>query len=103
LQHLLVGVCNVALQKHMAWQNQINTLPKHENQQDLEVLRLYLHARDDFAEIVSLTKALEGVIDTDSSAISAMMDKSVAIVQKNNQLQAKGLKNPNSNPNKVAN
>ena len=99
LQYLLAGVCDVALQKRTAWENQINALPKPESPQDREMGRLYLRARDDFGEIVSLAVALEGVIDPDSSAISAGIDKSIAIVQKNNQLQTEGLKNPNKGAN----
>lgn len=56
--------------------------------------RIYLRAKDDFAEIASLTIALEGTIDVNHSAIKDMMDKSIEIVQKNNQVQEEGLKNP---------
>lgn len=94
LQYILAGINNAVIQKNLTWQNQINTLPKLESQQDWETGRLYLRARDDFAEIASLTIALEGTIDIDSSAISAMMDKSIDIVQKNNALQSEGMKNP---------
>jgi hypothetical protein len=94
LQYILAGINNAAIQKQMAWQNQINTLPKLESPQDWEMGRLYLRARDDFSEIASLTIALEGTIDIDNSAISAMMDKSIEIVQKNNALQSEGMKNP---------
>ncbi|MDH5573422.1 MAG: hypothetical protein OEY89_16790 [Gammaproteobacteria bacterium] len=94
LQYILAGINNSAIQKQLAWQNQINTLPKLESQQDWETGRLYLRARDDFSEIASLTIALEGTIDIDNSAISAMMDKSIDIVKKNNQLQTEGMKNP---------
>ena len=55
---------------------------------------MYLRAKDDFAELASLTIALEGTIDIGNSAISAMMDKSIDIVQKNNKLQEEGMKNP---------
>jgi hypothetical protein len=94
LQYILAGINNAALQKQMAWQNQINTLQKLETHQDWEMGRLYLRARDDFSEIASLTIALEGTIDVDSSAIRSMMDKSIDIVQKNNILQEENLKNP---------
>ena len=94
LQYILAGINNAAIQKQIAWQNQINTLPRLESPQDWETGRLYLRARDDFSEIASLTIALEGTIDIDNSAISAMMDKSIEIVQKNNKLQAEGMNNP---------
>ncbi len=93
-QYILAGIHNVAIQKHISWKNQISTLPKLESQQDWETCRLYLRARDDFAEISSLTIALEGIIDVDYSAISTMMDKSKDIVKKNNQLQSEGTNNP---------
>ncbi|WP_092207698.1 hypothetical protein [Desulfoluna spongiiphila] len=94
LQYILAGINNAALQKQQAWQNQISTLPKLESSQDWEMGRLYLRAKDDFAEIASLTIALEGTIDVDHSAIKDMMDKSIDIVKKNNQLQEEGMKNP---------
>lgn len=94
LQYILAGINNAALQKQQAWQNQIATLKKLETDQDWEMGRLYLRAKDDFAEIASLTIALEGTIDIDNSAIKAMMDKSIQIVQKNNLLQEEGMKNP---------
>lgn len=94
LQYILAGINNAALQKQQAWQNQIATLKKLETDQDWEMGRLYLRAKDDFAEIASLTIALEGTIDIDYSAIKAMMDKSIQIVQKNNLLQGEGMKNP---------
>jgi hypothetical protein len=94
LQYILAGINNTALQKQQAWQNQIVTLQKLESAQDWEMLRLYVRAKDDFSEIASLTIALEGTIDVDHSAIEAMMDKSIEIVKKNNQLQEEGMKNP---------
>ena len=57
LQYLLAGINNAAIHKQMAWQNQINTLPKFESTQDWEMWRLYLKARDDMGEIASLTVA----------------------------------------------
>ncbi len=102
LQYILAGINNAALQKQQAWQNQINTLQKPENQQDWETARMYLRAKDDFAEIASLTIALEGTIDIDHSAIESMMDKSIEIVQKNNKLQEEGMKNPLFKSNEAA-
>lgn len=95
LQYILAGINNATLQKQTTWQNQISTLAKPESSQDWETGRLYLRARDDFAEIASLTIALEGTIDVNQSAITSMMDKSIDIVRKNNELQSEGLKNPN--------
>lgn len=100
LQYILAGINNVALQKQQAWQNQISTLPQLESHQDMEMFRLYVRVKDDFAEMASLTIALEGTIDVDHSAISSMMDKSIEIVKKNNQLQEEGMKISSFKPNK---
>jgi hypothetical protein len=103
LQFILAGINNVALQKQQSWQNQINLLPKPDRQEHFEAARPYLRARDDFAELAGLTAALEGAIDTDSSAISTMLDKGIDIVQKNNKLQEEGLKNPASKKKEIEN
>ena len=94
IQYVLAGINNAALQKQISWQNQISTLPKLETPADWEMARSLMRARDDFQEIASLTIALEGTIDVDSSAIQSMMQKSIEITKQNNELQAEGLKNP---------
>ncbi|VUD63089.1 hypothetical protein TDB9533_03172 [Thalassocella blandensis] len=94
LQFILAGINNAAIQKQQTWQNQIGTLKHLETDQDWEMGRLYLRAKDDFAEIASLTIALEGTIDVDHSAIKKMMENSIQIVKLNNGLQEEGLKNP---------
>ena len=50
------------------------------------MLQLYVRARDEFGEMANLTSALEGTIDTENSAIVAMMDKYKKIVDKNNSI-----------------
>jgi len=94
LQYIIAGINSAALQKQQAWQNQIALISKPETPAEWETARLYVRAKDDFAEIASLTVALEGTIDVEGSAISDMMDKYLANVKKNNELQAEGLKNP---------
>jgi len=94
IQYVLAGINNAALQKQISWQNQITTLPELETPADWEMARSLMRARDDFQEIASLTIALEGTIDVDTSAIQSMMEKSIAITKQNNELQAEGLKNP---------
>jgi hypothetical protein len=101
LQYILAGINNAALQKQITWDNQIKTLPLLETPQDWEMGRLYLRARDDCAEIANLTIALEGAIDIDYSAIKEMMNKSIDIVRKNNELQKEGMKNPLNNTSNV--
>lgn len=94
IQHILAGINHAALQKQMSWQNQISTLPKLESDKDWEFGRALLRARDDFQEIVGLTQALEGTIDTENSAIKKLMEQGIEITKLNNELQAEGLKNP---------
>jgi spore coat polysaccharide biosynthesis protein SpsF (cytidylyltransferase family) len=94
IQYILAGINHAALQKQISWQNQISTLPKLESPQDWEFGRVLLRARDDFQELASLTQALEGTIDTENSAISKLMQKSIDITKLNNELQAEGMKNP---------
>lgn len=94
LQFLLAGINSSALQKQQLWANQIALLSKPVSESELSILRIYVHARDDFTDIANLTVALEGAIDTESSAISSMMDKYLATVRKNNELQTESLKNP---------
>ncbi len=93
-QYLLAGVNTSALQKQQSWANQLSSLTQAEIQDNLERARLMVRARDDFADLASLTAALEGTIDTNSSAITSLLDKAIRIVRKNNELQAEGLKNP---------
>jgi len=94
LQYIIAGINNAALQKQQAWQNQISLIATPETQSDWETARLYVRAKDDFAELASLTIALEGTIDVEGSAISDMMDKYLASVRKNNELQTEAMKNP---------
>ena len=98
LQYILAGINNAALQKQVSWQNQMNTLPKLESSEDWEKGRLYLRAKDDMGEIASLAVALEGAIDIKNSAIGKMLEQSIEMVRKNNELQNEGLKNPTLKP-----
>lgn len=93
LQFLLAGVNSSAIQKMQLWNNQIS-LRKPESEMDIELIRVFVRARDGFAEIANLTIALEGAIDSETSAISKILDKGIENVRKNNELQAEGLKNP---------
>lgn len=93
LQYLLAGINSSALQKQQLWQNQISLLKPPETEQEMELIRALVRARDDFTDIANLTVALEGAIDPDASAISSMMDKYLDTVRKNNVLQEEALKN----------
>lgn len=94
LQYILAGINAALCQKQIAWQNQISTLSNSNDPVNMEIIRLHLRARDDLSDITGLTIALEGVIDTENSAISSMYDKSQTMTEKNNKLQAESLKNP---------
>jgi len=94
LQFLLAGIHQLALSKQIEWNNQMSFLPRPQSDKDLEILRIHARARDNLMEIGSAITALEGVIDTDSSAISAMLEKTIKQSVLNNRLQAEGLKNP---------
>lgn len=94
LQFLLAGIHQLALSKQLEWNNQMSLLPRIQNDKDLEILRVHARARDNWMEIGSAITALESVIDTDSSAVTAMLEKTIKQSELNNRLQAEGLKNP---------
>ena len=61
---------------------------------EADLLKLsHYRARDQFKEFAALAVALEGVIDSTSSAIKGMFEKSVDIVFLNNKLQDEAKKN----------
>jgi hypothetical protein len=91
LQYLFAGINAAANQKKMAWQNQINLLPKPSTPDEWRVAQAYFRARDDLGEIASLTSALEGTIDPENSAIVSMMDKYKKIVEKNAKINGKSM------------
>ena len=82
LQFLLAGVNAVAIQKQSAWQNQISLLTKPETPEQFQLARMAVRARDEAAEIANLTSALEGTINTENSAIVAMLEKNKEIMEK---------------------
>lgn len=87
LQFLLAGIHQIALAKQLEWSDQIAFLNR-QDERDLEVFRVHLRARDNLMEIASAITALEGVIDTDTSAISKMLQKNIDQARLNNELQA---------------
>ncbi len=94
LQYLLAGIGNSALTKSQAWINQINLLPQPTNESELSVFRVHARARDDLSEIHNLAAALEGVIDSEGSAITSMLKKIAEQGELNNKIQEIGLRNP---------
>lgn len=94
LQFLLAGIHQLAISKQIEWNNQMSFLPKPQSDKDLEILRIHARARDNLMEISSAITALESVIDTDSSAIYAMLEKTLKQTELNNRIQTEGLKNP---------
>jgi len=94
IQYLLAGVSNLSLAKQQAWINQISLLNTPNDPEQLAHARSCVRARDDIGEVHSLVSALEGVIDADNSATTAILKKSLEQSKINNQLQEEGLKNP---------
>ena len=94
LQYLLAGISNMALGKQQTWVNQGYWLPEPKSELEIQIIRLHARARDDFAEISNSISALEGTIDSEHSAITEMLKKSIEQIKLNNELQAEGLKNP---------
>lgn len=94
LQFLLAGIHQITLSKQIEWNNQIGLLPKPQSDKDMEIIKTHIRARDNLMEITSAISALESVIDTESSAISAMLEKTIKQTELNNRLQSEGLKNP---------
>jgi len=94
IQYLLAGVSNLSLAKQQAWINQISLLNNPQDPEQLAHARSCVRARDDLSEVHSLVSALEGVIDSDNSATTSILKKSLEQSKLNNQLQEEGLKNP---------
>lgn len=61
LQFLLAGIHQLSLSKQMEWNNQISSLPKPQNDKDLEIFRIHARARDNLIEIGQTITALENV------------------------------------------
>lgn len=104
IQYILAGIGNLALLKNQTWNNQINSFPKFQDNKDIEAYRVHLRARDDLREINGLVTALEGTIDSESSASLAMMEKVLKqgeINLKINELQGKTNNQQNSGANET--
>ena len=100
IQFVLAGVGNLALSKVQAWNNQINLLPHPKEDAELDIFRVHSNARDDFLEISGLVTALEGTIDSETSATTSLLEKSIKQGELNNKLQSVGLENP-THPNNM--
>lgn len=87
LQYLLAGISQMALSKHQAWNTQIRINPQPKNEHDLKVMQVQSRARDDFMGIHALVSALEGTINIETSAITAMMEKTLKQGEVNNKIQ----------------
>jgi hypothetical protein len=101
IQFLLAGVSNISLAKQQAWINQISLLKNPQDPEQLAHARSCFRARDDFSEIQSLVAALELSIDSDNSATTSILQKTLTDSQLNNQIQAEGLKNPTLPKNQI--
>ncbi|WP_318468308.1 hypothetical protein [Photobacterium leiognathi] len=98
IQFLLAGISNLSLAKQQAWINQISLLNQPQEAEQLAHARSCVRARDDLSEIQSLVAALEGSIDSDCSATTAILEKTLEQTKLNNQIQAESLKNPTMSP-----
>ncbi len=94
LQFLLAGISNAVLSKQQTWINQMGLLPPPQTEANLGVMRVHARARDDLSEIHSLVSALEGTIDTENSAITAILEKTLKQGEINNKIQKTALANP---------
>ncbi|MDV6347094.1 hypothetical protein R2083_06145 [Nitrosomonas sp. Is35] len=94
IQFILAGVGHLVLSKCQSWNNQIALLARPETADGLGIFRVHVSARDDMNEIHSLVTALEGTIDSSSSASKALLQKSIEQAKLNNELQETALKNP---------
>jgi hypothetical protein len=94
LQYLLAGIHSSAVQKQIAWLNQLALVPKSENERDKESFRIHVRARDDFAALAGLALALEGAINTGVSAINTMNERTLEQAKRINLVQEEGRKNP---------
>lgn len=94
IQYLLAGISNLSLAKQQAWINQISLLNNPQDPEQLAHARSCFRARDDLGEVHSLVSALEGVIDSENSATTSILEKSLKQSKLNNQLQEESLKNP---------
>ncbi|MES3008842.1 MAG: hypothetical protein V4751_13835 [Pseudomonadota bacterium] len=101
MQFLLASVSHTALSKAQEWINQISLFPPPQNDTDLQILRLHARARDEIVGISNLVSALEGAIDPKSSAITAILEKTLKQGELNNQIQQVGLLNPTRGRNQV--
>ncbi len=103
IQFILAGVGHLALSKCQSWNNQIELLARPEKAEDLGIFRIYASARDDLMQIHSIVTALEGTIDSNSSASKALLQKSIEQARLNNELQETALKNSTRHESAVEN
>lgn len=103
IQYILAGVGHLALSKCQSWNNQIALLARPENADGLSIFRVHASARDDLMQIHSLVTALEGTIDSESSASRALLQRAIDQVKLNNELQETALRNPTRHEPNVGN
>ncbi len=102
LQYILASLNNSALQKQNSWQNQISALPNPSNEQEWEMLKVHMRARDSFAELSQQLTAMEGIIDTEYSAIEKMTERSLKAVKQGKEIdKAMNKLNPSPSQNET--
>lgn len=94
IQFLLAGISNLSLSKQQSWINQISLLNNSDDPEQIAHAKILFRAKDDFGEVQSLVSALERSIDSDNSATTAILEKTLTDTKLNNQIQEEALKNP---------
>jgi hypothetical protein len=91
---LLARISNTALLKSQAWANQLNTYATPNTEAEVSLLRLLLRAKDELVEIHGLVSALEGAVDSEESATTSILKKTLEQSKINNEIQQVGQQNP---------
>jgi len=87
LQYILASLNSGALQKQMAWQNQISALKDPATEEEWEIVKIHMRARDSFAELAQQVLAMEGIIDTEYSAIDRVAERGRKAIEKMEEIR----------------
>ncbi|RUO71652.1 hypothetical protein [Idiomarina ramblicola] len=98
LQYLLAGISNTALLRRQSWLNQLSLYPAPQGEADLNLKRMLVRARDDLSEIHSLVAALEGAVDSEKSATTEILKKTIEQGELNNRIQKLASQNQTDRP-----
>ncbi len=85
IQFFMLAIGDLATGKYNSWRNQFDNL--HEDNDNNRCVSIMMKARDEFAEFINLTSALEKAIDTDSSASMDKIKQNIEYKKYNKELQ----------------